>query len=69
MKQLWIILLLAFGIAPSAFGAAPPVGSVSDDVGFSEGSAFNGSNYATLTRKRLSDYPGTVLALVFVTPW
>jgi hypothetical protein len=69
MKQLWITSLLAFGIAQSAFGAAPPVGSISDDVGFSEGSAFNGSNYATLTQKHLSDYPGTVLALVFVTPW
>ena len=69
MKQICIAPLLAFGIALSAFGMAPPVGSVSDDVGFSEGSAFNGSNYELLTQKHLSDYPDTVLALVFVTPW
>jgi hypothetical protein len=69
MKQLCITALLAIGISLSALGAAPPVGSVSDDVGFSESSGFNGSNYATLTQKHLSDYPDTVLALVFVTPW
>jgi hypothetical protein len=55
-------------LADSAPGT-PPVGTVSDDVGFSEATDYNGANYGTLTQKHLTDYPDTVLALVFATPW
>ena len=68
MKQFCIAALLAIGLADSAPGT-PPVGTVSDDVGFSEATDYNGANYGTLTQKHLTDYPDTVLALVFATPW
>ena len=68
MKQNYLAALLAIGLAVSALGA-PAVGTVSDDVGFSEATSFNGTNYGTLAQKHLTDYPDSVLALVIVTPW
>ena len=56
------------GLSSSA-GVPLEVGTVSDNVGYSEATDYNGSNFATLTRRHLSDHPDRVLAVVFATPW
>ena len=62
--------ILAAGLSSLPSLAVPPaVGTVSDDVGYTRGTDFNGSNYQTLTQRRLSDHSDTVLAIVFATPW
>ena len=45
------------------------VGTVSANVGFSEGGSLSGSTYSSLQQRRLSDYPDKVLVLVYYTPW
>lgn len=65
-----VSLAVGLGFGLGSVGDAAPLapGSVADDVGFSEGSAFSG-NYRRFTQRTLDDYPDKVIVLVYFTPW
>jgi hypothetical protein len=63
-------LLFGCGLSGGLLAATPlPVGTISDNVGYSQGSNFVGGTYQNLTQRHVSDHPETVLALIFATPW
>jgi hypothetical protein len=69
MKQV-LPILSALALACATLVAAPlAVGSISDDVGFSQGTVFSGGVYRALEQRRLSDYPDKAVVLVYFTPW
>ena len=70
MKRTLLVAIAAAGFAGlPAFSAPLPVGFLSRDVGYSEATEFNGSNYQTLVPRQASNHSETVLALIFATPW
>ena len=70
MNRIFLAAALATGLAGLTSSAAPlPVGTISQDVGYSEAESFNGSNYRQLTQRHLTDHPDTVLGLIYATPW
>ena len=64
-----LVALAALHAGASALAAALAVGSIADDVGFSEGRALEGGVYSDLEQRRLSSFRDKVTVLVYFTPW
>jgi hypothetical protein len=58
-----------FALSLAATAEPPVPGDTAEDVTFSLGSDFSGSNFGTLTESRLSDYSGRVILIAYYTPW
>ena len=71
MKRTLTAVSLAGALAglSSAPGAPLPVGTISENVGYSQATDFSGFNFETLTQRHIADHSGKVLVIVFATPW
>lgn len=68
--KLPLLLSLVLAMAAPFCSAVPlAVGAASDDVRFSEGTAFASGRYTSLEPRQLSDYSGKAIVLVYFTPW
>ena len=66
-KLVVVLFLLALVSSPGA--AAPAVGTVSQDLGYSQGTTFSSNAYTVLEHRHLSDHTGKVMMLFYFTPW
>lgn len=62
-------ILFSLSLILPAAAMPPAVGTTSSDVTFAQASGFSGGQFQTLTDTRLSNQPGKVQVLVYLTPW
>lgn len=63
-----ITTLLALCAVPAS--AAPAVGSIANNIGYSLGSTtLTGGNFTTLTNSDYQAHEGKVIVLCYYTPW